>query len=101
MPVPPTRKDNQMGTLVVEPFVAAEFLRKADSGREYGFLSELVHAWSPHDPPRDVRTDVARLQNLFDRVEVLIRQHLITLAGYRDAYLGQLDLGKGEWLSGR
>jgi hypothetical protein len=47
-----------------------------------------------------VAADVARLQHLFDRVEVLLRQHVITLAGYRDAYLGQLDLEKGEVVVG-
>jgi len=95
-PTPMAGSRQPDGTLVGEPFVAAEFLRKADWGREYGFLSELVHAWSPYDPPRDVTADVTRLQNLFDRVETLLRQHVITLAGYRDAYLGQLDLDKGE-----
>ena len=95
-PTPMAGSRQPDGTLVGEPFVAAEFLRKADWGREHGFLSELVHASSPYDPPRDVAADVARLQHLFDRVEVLLRQHLITLAGYTDAYLGQLDLEKGE-----
>lgn len=84
------------GTLVGESLVATEFLRKADWGREYGFLSELVHAWSPYDSPRDVAADVARLQSLSDRVEVLLRQHVIVLAGYRDAYLGQLNFEEGE-----
>lgn len=95
-PTPMAGSRQPDGTLVGEPFVAAEFLRKADWGREHGFLSELVHAWSPYGPPRDEAADVARLQHLFDRVEVLLRQHLITLAGYTDAYLGQLDLEKGE-----
>jgi hypothetical protein len=56
--------------------MAAEFLRKSEWGREYGFLSELVHAWSPYDPPRDEAADVARLQSLCERVEVLLRQHV-------------------------
>jgi len=86
------------GTLLGQPFVAAEFLREAEWGREHGFLSELVHAWSPYDPPRDAAADAARLQSLFDRLEVLLRQHLITLAGYQHAYLGQVDLEKGEVL---
>jgi len=97
-PTPMAGSQRPDGTLVGEPFVAAEFLRKSEWGREYGFLSELVHAWSPYDPPRDEAADVARLQSLCERVEVLLRQHLITLAGYRDAYLGQLDLEKGEAL---
>ena len=75
-----------------------EFLQKADWGREHGFLSELVHAWSPYDPPRDVAADAARLQSLFDRLQVLLRQHLVTLGGYQHAYLGQVDLEKGEVL---
>lgn len=95
-PTPMTGSRRPEGTLIGEPLSTAEFLREADWGREYGFLSELVHAWSPYDSPRDVAADLARLQNLFDRVEVLLRQHLITLAGYRDAYVGQLDLEKGE-----
>ena len=95
-PIPIAGSRQPDGTLVGEPFVAAEFLRKADWGREYGFLSELVHAWSPYDLPRDVTADVARLQNLTDLVEVLLRQHVITLAGYRDAYPEQLDLEKGD-----
>jgi hypothetical protein len=84
------------GTLRGERLVAGEFLRRTDWGREHGFLSDLLQAWSPYDSPRDTEADVAMLQSLCERVEALLRQHLITLAGFQDAYLGQLDLEDGK-----
>lgn len=85
------------GTLTAQPF-EGDFLRENEWGREYGFLSELVHAQHPYSDPRDRASDVERLRALFYRVAILLRQHAIVLAGNQDAYLGQLDVDGGEVL---
>jgi hypothetical protein len=89
-------RDND-GALTGRPF-EGDFLRESEWGREYGFLSELVHALHPYSDPRDQVSDVERLRALFYRTAILLRQHAIVLAGNRDAYLGQLDIDGGEVL---
>lgn len=85
------------GALTGRPF-DGDFLRENEWGREYGFLSELVHAQHPYSDPRDRASDVERLRALFYRIAILLRQHAIVLAGNQDAYLAQLDLDGGEVL---
>ena len=88
------RDDN--GALTAQPF-EGHFLREDEWGREYGFLSELVHAQHPSEP-RDLTSVAEQLRSLFYRIAILLRQHAIVLAGNQDAYLGQLDIDDGDVL---
>ena len=82
-PTPMAGSRQPDGTLVGEPFVAAEFLRKADWGREHGFLSELVHDMVAVRPSAR-RGGRGREAAASVRLSPGVRQHLITLAtGYR------------------
>lgn len=83
------------GALTAQPF-EGDFLRENEWGREYGFLSELVHAQHPYATPRDGTSVTEQLRALFYRIAILLRQHAIVLAGNQDAYLGQLDIDGGE-----
>jgi hypothetical protein len=85
------------GALTGRPF-EGDFLRENEWGREYGFLSELLQALHPYSDPRDQASDVERQRALFYRIAILLRQHVIVLAGNQDAYLGQLDVD-GGWSS--
>jgi hypothetical protein len=71
---------------------------RVEWGREYGFLSELLHAEHPYAEPRDLTSIAEQLRSLFYRIAILLRQHAIVLAGDQDAYLGQLDIDGGEVL---
>ncbi len=82
---------NDAGAFTAEPF-EGDYLRETQWGTELGFLGELVHAQPPHSPPRDDASDLVRLQRLYDRMAILLRQHWILLAGDQDAYLGRLDV---------
>jgi hypothetical protein len=93
-PLESGRQDEQ-GAQTAQRF-EGDFLRENEWGREYGFLSDLVHAQHPYTAPRDLTSVTERLSALFYRIAILLRQHLIVLAGNRDAYLGQLDIDGGE-----
>ena len=85
------------GALTAQPF-HGDFLQENEWGREYGFLSELVHAQHPYAEPRELTSVAEQLRSLFYRMAILLRQHAIVLAGNQDAYLGQLDIDGGEVL---
>ncbi len=85
------------GALTAQPF-AGDFLRENEWGREYGFLSELVHAQHPYFQRREPASVAGQLRSLFYRIAILLRQHVIVLAGNQDAYIGQLDIDGGEVL---
>jgi hypothetical protein len=51
------------GALTGQPF-EGDFLRENEWGREYGFLSGLVHAQHPYADPRDLTSEAAHLRSL-------------------------------------
>lgn len=83
------------GALTAQRF-EGDFLRESEWGREYGFLSDLVHAQQPYAAPRDQTSVTEQLRALFYRIAILLGQHVIVLAGNQDAYLAQLDIDGGE-----
>jgi hypothetical protein len=85
------------GALTAQPF-DGDFLRESEWGREYGFLSELVHAQHPYAQRREPSSVAAQLRSLFYRIAILLRQHVVVLAGNQDAYIAQLDVDGGEVL---
>jgi hypothetical protein len=87
--------DGEDGGLSGQP-VGSGFLKEDEWGREYGFLSDLVHAEHPYENSRDRASEGEALRSLFYRIAILLRQHMIVLAGNQDAYIGQLDIDAGE-----
>lgn len=71
-------------------------LTEEDWGREFGFVSDLLHARTPHEPPRGLQADAERLQDLSNRIKALLKEHWITLLGARDAIAGRLDIANRE-----
>lgn len=77
------------GTAVTEGF-----LTEAEWGAEYGFVSQLLHAQSPYEAPRDASGDIEHLRQLARRILCLLSEHWVVILGGQQAFAASINLSK-------
>lgn len=71
--------------------VTEPYLSKDDAGREWGFLSELLHASNPFGSPSDDHVTVQRLRDIVTRTSRLLGLHTLDLGGREHLILATMS----------
>ena len=91
-PVPFEPFPDATGRVALEP-IEEPFLTEADAGREYGFLSDLIHAENPFNRRTIDRATVDRVRGIASGLGRLLGLHTVDLGGRENLIIAQLEPG--------
>lgn len=89
-PVPTRQIEEGEGRFRLED-VSEGFLREEEWGREYGFLSELLHAENPFKDESPMGPQFERIEGLMQRTKALLNHHWIYLADEEVAVVAMMQ----------
>lgn len=91
-PVPFEPKPDASGKVALEP-IEESFLTEADAGREFGYLSDLIHAENPFAPRTVDSATIDRVRQTAKRLGLLLGRHTVDLGGREHLIVAQMEEG--------